>query len=70
MLERSVKTGWKFGGGSTAGGSVCRSRSWSWSSFIGSSVEGLGRGDGRRVGGVMVWRVGGAERGRNDMTRA
>ncbi len=71
-----MKTGWKlFGGGGMDGDSAWRS--WSLSLFWllllllpgGSSAEGFGRGEGRRVGGLRDWRDGGAERGRNDMLR-
>lgn len=53
-VERRVKRGWKFGGGEGEVG-------WGWLVVVGSSwlvvvegsvVEGLGRGEGRRVGAV------------------
>lgn len=56
LLERSVKRGWKFGGG----GGMAGSGGWSWGSLLrgGFEVEGEGR---RRGGGVergvkdIVW---------------
>ena len=60
LLERSVKRGWKFGGG----GGMAGSGGWSWGSLLrgGFEVEGEGRGEGRRRGG-------GVERGVKDMVR-